>query len=91
MLARLASIHNAGNSVGYVTLLIGSNDIFALVNSAAFQGASFTEQEAMIAAAFGNIQTAYSTVLGQLQCPRPRGEGPPADLRESVPLVLPGS
>src|SRR5262249_19116211 len=36
MMSSIAAIHAAGNSVGVVSLLIGSNDIFGLIGTPAF-------------------------------------------------------
>jgi lysophospholipase L1-like esterase len=64
--ASIGAVHAAGNRVGYASFLIGSNDIFALVGSPAFQNATPAEQQAMIAAAFGTIQQNYVTALSEL-------------------------
>ena len=53
MIASIAAIHAAGNSVGYASFLIGSNDIFYLVGTSAFQDATLAEQQAMLAATIG--------------------------------------
>jgi lysophospholipase L1-like esterase len=67
MISSIKAIHAAGNSVGYASFLIGSNDIFYLVGTPAFQNASAADQQAMIAATFGTIQSNYLTVLGELK------------------------
>ena len=48
MISSINAIHAAGDSVGYVSLLIGSNDIFFLLGTPAFQAASPADQQAML-------------------------------------------
>jgi lysophospholipase L1-like esterase len=74
MISSINSIHAAGNSVGFVSFVIGANDIFQLVGSAAFQNASAGDQQAMIAAALGTIQSNYLTVLGELHSLAPEAK-----------------
>jgi lysophospholipase L1-like esterase len=66
MVSSINSIHAAGNTVGVVTFVIGSNDIFYLVGTPAFQAASPAEQQAMIGATLGVVQGNYVTTLSEL-------------------------
>ena len=79
MASSIASIHTATNSVGFVSLIFGSNDIFYLVGNPAFQNASPADQEAMIIATLGTIQSNYLTVLGELKTLAPEAR-----------IILPG-
>ena len=79
MVSSIASIHAASNSVGFVSLLFGANDIFYLVGTPAFQNALPADQEAMLAATLGTIQANYLTVLGELQSLAPEAK-----------IILPG-
>ena len=67
MLSTISGIHAAGNTVGTVSFLIGSNDIFALVQTPAFQGASEIAQKTMIAATLAGVEAHYLTVLSELK------------------------
>jgi lysophospholipase L1-like esterase len=71
MLATIAQIHGAGNTVSDVSLLMGANDIFSLINTAAFQTASPVDQQAMVIAAMANVQSNYLTVLTELKAQAP--------------------
>ena len=79
MIASIDAIHAAGNSVGYASFVIGSNDIFYLVGTPAFQNASAADQLAMLGAALGVIQSNYLTLLGELKTLAPEAK-----------LILPG-
>ena len=79
MTSSIKAIHAGGNSVGYVSFVIGSNDIFYLVGTSAFQNASAADQQAMIAATLGTIQSNYLTVLSELKTLAPEAK-----------LILPG-
>ena len=59
----IAAIHDAGDTVGYVSLLFGSNDIFYLLGTPAYQGATADQQQALIMNALGVAQNNYLTSL----------------------------
>ncbi len=71
MMSSIQAIHASGGSIGYVTLLIGSNDIYGLLGTPAFQASSPADQEAMLAAALGTVQANYLTILSQLKAMAP--------------------
>jgi lysophospholipase L1-like esterase len=79
MTASIKSIHAAGNSVGFVSFLIGANDLGYLFGTPAFQNASPADQQAMIGATLGTIQSNYLTVLGELRTLAPEAK-----------IILPG-
>jgi lysophospholipase L1-like esterase len=74
MISSINGIHAAGNSVGFVTFLIGSNDIFYLVGTPAFQAASLADQQAMIAATLGVVQNNYIATLSELAALAPEAK-----------------
>jgi lysophospholipase L1-like esterase len=74
MIASVASIHAAGNSIGYITFVIGANDIFYVIAQPGFQGATQADQAAMIAATLGTIQSKYVAVLGELKALAPEAK-----------------
>lgn len=67
MISTIQSIHAAGGSIGFASFLIGSNDIFYLLGTPAFQGASAADQQAMLGATIGNVLSNYQMVLGELK------------------------
>ena len=71
MLSSIAGLHAAGHDVGVVTLIFGANDLFALTNSAAFQGATAAEQSAMVGQTVTTALTNYAVVLNELQSVAP--------------------
>ncbi len=66
MTSSINAIHAGGNSVGYASLMFGANDIFYLAGTPAFQAASPLDQQAMIGATIGTMQTNYVTALTTL-------------------------
>ena len=66
MASTINATHAAGNTIGYASFLIGSNDIFYLVGTPAFQGASPADQQAMIGATLNIVLTNYQTTLNTL-------------------------
>lgn len=79
MASSIASIHAAGDTVGYVSFLIGGNDLFYLIANPAFQAATSIEQQMMVGATLATIQANYLAVLDQL-----------AVLAPEAKLILPG-
>ena len=71
MLSQIASIHAAGGQVGDVSLVFGANDIFGLVNSPAFQGATQAQQSAMVGQTITTSLTNYAAVLTELKANAP--------------------
>jgi lysophospholipase L1-like esterase len=67
MRSSINAIHAAGNSVGFVSLLIGGNDILVLGGTSAFRNASPAEQQAMVASTIGAVQERYLAVLTELK------------------------
>src|SRR5262249_52384613 len=57
MINSITAIHAAGTSVGFVTFLIGANDLFYLTGPPAFQNATPADQAAMIGATIGVVQS----------------------------------
>jgi lysophospholipase L1-like esterase len=74
MISSIKAIHAMGNSVGYVSFLIGANDVFYLVGTTAFQNATPADQRAMIAATIGTIQGNYLEVLTELKSLAPEAK-----------------
>lgn len=64
---QIASIHAAGNTVGHVSLLFGSNDVFYLLGTPAYQNATPDQQQAMIMGTLGAAQNNYLTSLGAIK------------------------
>jgi lysophospholipase L1-like esterase len=79
MQSTVAAAHAAGNSVGYVSVLLGANDLNYLTGTAVFQGASFADKQQMVAALLGQVQGNYLAILAEL-----KGLAPEAK------LLLPG-
>lgn len=71
MIASINAAHAAGNTVGFVTFLIGANDIFYLTGTPAFQNAPPADQLAMILATIGTVQSNYVTALSELRALAP--------------------
>ncbi len=74
MISSINAIHAAGNTVGYVTFMIGANDIFYLIDTPEFQNATPAEQLAMIAATIATAQSNYLTVLTELTALAPEAK-----------------
>jgi lysophospholipase L1-like esterase len=89
MISSINAIHAAGNSVGYVSFLIGSNDVFNLVGTSAFQNASAADQQAMIAATLGTVQMNYLTVLTEIKTLAPEAKIVLPDYYNPYPAFIP--
>lgn len=70
----IQSIHDAGNTVGYASLLFGSNDVFYLLSTPAFQGATPDQQQAMIMQTIGTAQNNYLTSLAAIKTLAPEAK-----------------
>lgn len=66
MISSINTIHSSGKTVGYASLMFGANDIFYLTGTPAFQAATPADQQAMIGATIGTMQTNYVTALTTL-------------------------
>ncbi len=66
MIETIQSIHAAGDTVGYASVLFGSNDVFYLVGTSAFQNATPLEQQQLLGAKLNEIVTGYQTLLVEL-------------------------
>ncbi|MDX2036025.1 MAG: SGNH/GDSL hydrolase family protein [Isosphaeraceae bacterium] len=73
-LDKIASQAAAGFPVEAITLHLGSNDLFRLARSAAFQTASSTDQQAMIGAMFNQFATSYASIVGELRVAAPAAQ-----------------
>ncbi len=69
--SRLAAEAAAGNTIGHVTISLGSNDLFVLQASAAFQAADLNGKILLLQQTLGVIQTNYLTLLGGLRAALP--------------------
>ena len=74
MLSQIAAVHAAGGQIGYVSLVFGANDIFALANSPAFQAASQSDQAAMVGQTITTSLTNYAIVLTELKTLAPEAK-----------------
>ena len=63
MLSSIDDIFNSGDRVGYVSILLGSNDVFYLAGTAEFQNAAAGEQQMMLAQTIDDILTNYNALL----------------------------
>ena len=75
MVSTINSIHTAGGSVGYVSLLLGGNDLQYLAASPAFQTALANGDQVglqtMLGTLLGTIQSNYLHALGELKALAP--------------------
>jgi len=67
MVSTIQSVHAAGNTIGYASVVFGSNDIFYLVGSDSFQNASVVEQQQLLGSKINEVLTSYQTVLFELK------------------------
>lgn len=66
MVSTIQSIRASGDTIGYASVLFGSNDIFYLVATEAFQQASGVEQQQLLGAKITEVLTSYQSVLSEL-------------------------
>lgn len=66
MLSTIQGINADGGDLRYVSLLMGSNDIFFLLTTAEFQSATFSEQQQLLTETISSVLIDYQTVLGEL-------------------------
>ncbi len=74
MQAHIAAIHTAGDTVGYVSFMVGVNDIFYVTATPAFLNGTPTEQQQLIADTIASVQNNYLTVLATLTSLAPEAQ-----------------
>ena len=74
MLSSIDDIFNSGDSVGYVSILLGSNDVFYLTGTAEFQNAAAGEQQMMLAQTIDDIFANYNALLQDVTTRLPEAE-----------------
>jgi lysophospholipase L1-like esterase len=67
LLTTIANEKAAGHDIGTVTVELGANDLFTVVNQPNFFTLSAAQQQAKLAQAFANLQTNYTGLLGELK------------------------
>lgn len=67
MLESITAAHEAGDTIGYVTFLIGANDFSHLIGSSAYQAASPAEQQLLFIGLLQDILGVYATALTELK------------------------
>jgi lysophospholipase L1-like esterase len=65
--SRVAAALAGGDTIGSVTISLGSNDLFLLQASSAFQNADLAGKTLLVQQTLGSIQANYLTVLGGLR------------------------
>lgn len=71
MLSTIADLQLNGHEISTVSLIFGANDIFGLINSADFQGATQEQQLALLGGTITAALNGYAIVLNELQALAP--------------------
>jgi lysophospholipase L1-like esterase len=71
LVSQLAAQQTAGNTVGAVTVSLGANDLFAVVNQANFFSMSPAQQQSAILASMSTIQNNYTALLTEIHALAP--------------------
>ncbi len=74
VLDRIQAEHLAGNSIGYISLLLGANDALFLVNTPAFQTATPDVQQSLLTTTLGAAMTRYASIFGALKTAAPEAK-----------------
>jgi lysophospholipase L1-like esterase len=74
MLSTIAAENTKGHTIGAVTVQLGANDLFQVMNSPGFFGLTSAQQQAAIATALGTLQGNLTTLLLELKASAPHAD-----------------
>jgi len=67
LLNAIGSTAAAGNPIGFVTVSLGANDLYAILSNPNFFNLPPSQQQAMILAALGQVQSNYTNLMVELK------------------------
>jgi lysophospholipase L1-like esterase len=71
LVSSIATEQAAGHSIGTVSVQLGANDLYVVLDQPGFLGQSPAQQQAELLAAIGQIQSNLTTLLGELKVTLP--------------------
>lgn len=74
MVGKIAAIQNSGGTVGAVTVQLGANDLFALMNGPNFFQMNPAQQQSAILGAMSTIQNNYTALMTELKALVPNAQ-----------------
>ncbi len=74
LLQTIAAQQAAGNTIPYVTVSLGANDLYGLVSNPSFFSQTAAQQQAQVLAALGTVQANYTNLLFELKSLLPHAQ-----------------